>query len=244
VRDQGESSAERVEATACARRFDPALGVPFDGFARDFVHFAMQRAVSRERRALDERRGRIVEGGIDALQSGGDLAGSVDPWESTDADLAHNVAETADAVTATLLLGAATVARAQAGEDGLADRHEWSRALAQLDACLASLPDESRRVLELHHLAGRPLGAVAQALAMSEPTARRRHRDALVLLAKRMRAAGVIIKYSRVTAVEVSDAGIVCDVKVRRPGRPPGLGSRQGFRDGARDPAPHQEEAP
>lgn len=181
-----------VEATACAAKFDPKLAVPFDGFARDFVHFAMQRAVSRERRALDEKRGRIVEGGIDSLQvSGSDLAGPTDPWNDTDADLARNVAETADALAVTLVLGAATVVRAQAGEDGLADRQEWSRAMSQLDACIASLPDELRRVLELHHLGERPLGAVAEALGMSEPTARRRNREALVLLAKRLRAAGV-----------------------------------------------------
>ena len=77
-----------VAATACASRFDAGLGVPFDGFARDYVHFAMQRAVSRERRALDEARGRIVDGGIDAIAAtAGEWPDPGDPW--ADLSLIH-----------------------------------------------------------------------------------------------------------------------------------------------------------
>jgi RNA polymerase sigma-70 factor (ECF subfamily) len=59
----------------------------------------------------------------------------------------------------------AWLAADQSSPSGRAERHEQ---LLSLAAALAALPDDQRRAVELHHLEGRPLAEVAEALGRSK----------------------------------------------------------------------------
>jgi RNA polymerase sigma factor for flagellar operon FliA len=159
-------------AVDAARRFDHDRGVPFGGFAEPRVRGAMLDGIRAE---ADRRREERTYRRIAAEQRGEQVDGrvSVEPISISEPSAGRDsVATRAATVFETLGLG---------DTSAFDDRVDDAQRLAALEAAIAMLPDEQRR-LALLLRQERSLPEIAAELGWSRRTAERRKREAIAAL--------------------------------------------------------------
>ncbi|WP_437806577.1 sigma-70 family RNA polymerase sigma factor [Sorangium sp. So ce1078] len=168
--------------------YDPDRGVPFPAYAWRRVDGALSDALRQESKHWRAARD-------DAYDAAETVQDTSDLLADSDAETTAHVDEMADEVAAAAVLGLAGGALRAMGDEGERLRATYGRAIRAVEAALARLEDEERRVLVLHHVEERTWQAVGAELGCSERTAKRRgaearKRFAAALRAERERAQG------------------------------------------------------
>lgn len=167
-----------------ARRFEPSMGVPFEGYAWSRVHGAMMTAIARE---ISFHRG-LREAGYKVMETLRDEGASL-----TDTDEAHQqrLDEFTGSVLAALLTGMVRSGPPPACDAAGEARQEYARAVAVLGRAMAKLSEVEQRLIRRHYYDDALLKDIADELDMSYATVRRRHHDALRRLGRELRRAEV-----------------------------------------------------
>lgn len=169
-------------------RFDPALGVPFRGFATRRIKGSMIDGIAKMNEVREQlsHRGRVKRERLRSLAA--EDAGTLDSGEAMEAlvDMAvglalgfmlegtglyHDQEEPSTQVTA---------------YDSLA----WKEIVDRLVAELARLPERDRQILRLHYMEDVNFDQIAALLGLSKGRISQLHKAALMLLRKRVSGAG------------------------------------------------------
>ncbi|KYF65108.1 sigma-70 family RNA polymerase sigma factor [Sorangium cellulosum] len=161
--------------------YDPARGVPFPVYAWRRVDGALSDTLRQESKHWRAAR----EDGYDAAEAVHDAS---DLLADTDAETTAHVDEMGDQVASAAVLGLVGRALAAPGEEGERLRATYDRAIRAVEAAMARLTEEERRVLLLHHVEERTWQAIGDALGCSERTAKRRGAEARKRFAAALRA--------------------------------------------------------
>ena len=172
-----------------ARTYDPEMGTKFTTHVWSRVRGEVFDTVTKERAHSGDGLLRALRRAGHAVAETIDDEGNV--LEDTDEVTVSRMEMACDEVLAGVLAGFGCRMDAANAEMELVEAQTEAGVLAALRGAVGSLEDADARLVELHYGRELALEAVAQELGLSYRTARRRHREVLDRLAKRLRAAGV-----------------------------------------------------
>lgn len=177
-------SAGNEAAVRSALRFEPELGVPFNGYAFKRVQGAMLKVAFAhfEAAKLD----RILNGNEREKQA----ASTAEPEPTTEEPDAPR-ASLRVRLAGQLLTGMLAESASNSAEDLLSQRESHRRALAAIDEVLRSLPLEERELIQAYYFDGLTIDETAERIKTSRATTRRMHERVKIRLAKRLAQAGV-----------------------------------------------------
>jgi RNA polymerase sigma factor for flagellar operon FliA len=184
-------SEGHVALVQAAQSFDASRGATFATFAAYRVKGAMLNAIQREASFQD----RLVCGAhLDAWEflsgQGGPLEG--DPLRDTDADHQARVQAFSDWLLASMFAGLVARLVREGGEDGLAAREAYARAVKVLREERAEMNDREQRFLLLYYDEMLPMARVAEDLGISLASAKRYQTTVLGRLAARLKRRGIV----------------------------------------------------
>lgn len=169
-------------------RFDPALGVPFRGFANRRIRGAMIDGVAKlnEVREQLSHRGRMKRERARSLAAG--KAETMEPGEAMDAliDMAVGLALGFMLEGTNLYHDQEEPSTQATAYDSLA----WKEVVDRLVAELARLPERERTIIRLHYMEDVSFDRIAALYGLSKGRISQLHKAALMLLRKRVSGAG------------------------------------------------------
>ena len=169
-------------------RFDPALGVPFKGFAVRRINGSMIDGLAKmsEVREQISYRNRVRRDRLRSLAAGSDAPSR--PGEAMEAliDLAVGLALGFMLEGTTLYQGEAQAAVQPSAYDSLA----WQDLVKRVTAELTRLPERDRRIIELHYLDGVNFDQIAGLYGLTKGRISQLHKAALIVLRKRVAGGG------------------------------------------------------
>jgi len=169
-------------------RFDPALGVPFKGFAVRRINGSMIDGLAKmsEVREQISYRNRVRRDRLRSLAAGSDASSR--PGEAMEAliDLAVGLALGFMLEGTTLYQGEAQAAVQPSAYDSLA----WQDLVKRVTAELTRLPERDRRIIELHYLDGVNFDQIAGLYGLTKGRISQLHKAALIVLRKRVAGGG------------------------------------------------------
>ena len=166
-----------VEAAAA---FDASRGVPFEGFAWEYVEGRMRRGVRKgvRHKKLGADLRHVACRSLEA-----ELGPYVDPYRQTDSERVPRVDRMVDSAVTAMVVGLTRGPRD--AEEALAEE----RLRRDVRTAIAHLDGREREVMEACFSQGRELGEWADAEGVPYRTAQRVMKSALARLGKRLRAA-------------------------------------------------------
>lgn len=169
-------------------RFDPALGVPFKGFASRRIRGAMIDGIAKMNEVREQlsHRGRVKRERLRSLASG--RADDLDSGEAMEAlvDMAVGLALGFMLEGTGLHQGQDEPSTLVTAYDSLA----WKEMVDRLAAELARLPERDRLIIRLHYMEDVAFDRIATLLNLSKGRISQLHKAALLLLRKRVSGAG------------------------------------------------------
>lgn len=178
----------QIGALACSevvRTYNASMG-PFPPYARKRVVGAMIKAGMKE-----SRRRHYFRGYGEACEA---LVGLVDPVDSlhdSDATIRGYMESFSDQLISSVVLATLDEIKRMPGEDGIAERQLFARALLALDEEMAKLPEEDRVILKMHYWDGLWLQDIGPELGGSYSWVKRRHGEIMVKLVWALRRRGM-----------------------------------------------------
>lgn len=169
-------------------RFDPALSVPFRGFAARRIRGAMIDGIAKlnEVREQLSHRGRVKRERLRSLAA--ENAAKLESGEAMEAlvDMAVGLALGFMLEGTGLYHDEAEPSAPATAYDSLA----WKETVERLVAELARLPERDRRIIRLHYMEDVSFDRIALLLGLSKGRISQLHKAALMLLRKRVSGAG------------------------------------------------------
>ncbi len=169
-------------------RFDPALGVPFRGFAMRRIRGSMIDGIARMNEVREQlsHRGRVKRERLRSLAAGD--AGKLDSAEAMEAlvDMAVGLALGFMLEGTGLYHDEEEPSTPATAYDSMA----WKEMVDRLVAELARLPERDRRIIRLHYMEDVNFDQIAVLLGLSKGRISQLHKAALMLLRKRVSGAG------------------------------------------------------
>ena len=181
-------AAGYVGLVEAARNFDPALGVPFAGFASFRIRGAM---FDEAKKQASQSRALMLAAQAAACEAAAMIPPPGAVLGSSEQDSLARLRALTDGVAASMFAVLAGAPRPPSAEEQLDRSEQHQRCSEALASAVRALPEGFRALIEGHYFVGRDLKDVAVDLRVSYATVRRHHFAALEQLGRRLRAAGV-----------------------------------------------------